>query len=156
MQAESKSELDERSRERVDNKDNTINDKRNIDSKSTPGFDSSDVKVGSRDRDRDRVRDSKGATGPGLASQQPETLGSRRNKKWAAFARSKVCFGFKHLPAASIPSIATDTRGIAVCLERIGGWIIPAAVQREIQRSKNDYGSKLSSNFQPVSVFFAL
>ena len=139
MQAESKSELDERSRERGDDKDSTIKDKRDIDSKTTP----CDVKVGGRDRDRDRVRDSKTATGPGSMSQQPETLGSRRNKKWAAFARSKVCFGFKHLPADSIPSIVPDTRGIAVCLERIGGWIIPTAVQREIQRSKNDYGSKL-------------
>lgn len=149
MQAESKSELDERSKNsRDDNRldsdgakiDNNKGTNRDIDSKNNRGFNSSDAKVGEKERDRDRLRDSKGGA-PRSTPQQPETLCSRRNKKWAAFARSKVCFGFKHLPAVSIPSTVPDTRGIAVCLERIGGWNIPTAVQREIQRSKNEYGT---------------
>jgi len=161
MQAESKSELDERSKNsrddnrldsegaKIDNNKGTNRDK-NIDSKNTPNFDSSDAKVSEKERDRDRLRDSKGSA-PRATPQQPETLCSRRNKKWAAFARSKVCFGFKHLAADSIPSTVPDTRGIAVCLERIGGWTIPTAVQREIQRSKNEYGILLLSIYYAIN-----
>jgi len=78
-----------------------------------------------------------------LKSNPPKSLESltdRRNKKWLSFARSKVSFGFKHLPPNSIPNMSPDTRGISICLERITGWTVPIAVIRELQRSNSENG----------------
>lgn len=46
----------------------------------------------------------------------------RRILKWLSFARPKVVFGFDHLSPAFVPTMATKTRGMAFCFERISGW----------------------------------
>lgn len=76
-------------------------------------------------------------------NNQQESAAIRRTKKWASFARSKTSFGFKHLDAEKVPLMASDTRGISICLERVVGWSIPTPVIRELQRNKNEYGTSI-------------
>lgn len=48
--------------------------------------------------------------------------------KWLAFAKSKLSLGFQHLDQSLLPLMSEDRHGYAICLEKISGWTIPAAV----------------------------
>ena len=89
-----------------------------------------------------KSRDSERSVNLSMTKLKPQNKGvdkiTRRNMKWTSFARSKVSFGFKHLAPAYVPSMSSDPRGLAICLDRLVGWSIPANVLREFRGRSNE------------------
>ena len=62
---------------------------------------------------------------------------SRRITKWVSFSKSKVSFGFQHLAPGYVPTMTSEPRGLAICIEKVSGWNIPSQVLKEF--GKGDY-----------------
>ncbi len=69
---------------------------------------------------------------------------SRRNTKWVSFAKTKVSFGFQHLGPGYVPTMTSDVRGLAVCLEKVSGWNIPSQVMKEFGKGDFEITVQLS------------
>lgn len=68
----------------------------------------------------------------------------KRNTKWVSFFKSKISFGFQHLGPAYVPSMSSERKGMAVCLEKVGGWSIPSQVLKEFGKGEYDITAQLS------------
>lgn len=88
----------------------------------------------------DSKQEAKGSENNKIIRKQSESAQSRRIKKWIAFAKSKVSFGFKHLPAGKIPFMSSEVRGVSLCIDKVVGWSVPASVIKQFKRSNNDFG----------------
>lgn len=69
---------------------------------------------------------------------------ARRNLKWVSFTRAKVSFGFQHLSAAYVPAMLDEPRGLCICLDKVSGWSIPAAVLKEFGKGDFEITAQLS------------
>lgn len=68
----------------------------------------------------------------------------RRNMKWVSHTRSRVSFGFQHLSAAYVPAMLEEPHGLCICLEKVSGWSIPAAVLKEFGKGDFEITAQLS------------
>ena len=73
----------------------------------------------------------------GRSTMENET---RRNLRWASFARPRVIFGFDHLSPAYVPSMARNCSGLCICVEKISGWRPPL----DLIRSTESKGVRVS------------